>query len=145
MERAHALRDAREAQRQQFVQERLDAQWRDACDDARLLDSKALTMHMHKERLGQIQEKIRLKKQLSADENEFMKEWKRQLDVMHQQDLDKRAKQHRADMDNAAGLKEQMEYRKQKALEDYAQMMKDAEDELADVSIKYPHLSQSYF
>ena len=36
-------RDARESQRLKLVQEKYDIQWRDACDDARTLDSKAMT------------------------------------------------------------------------------------------------------
>jgi hypothetical protein len=65
MERAYALRDAREEARKKFVDESLERQWRDACDDARLLDSKALTQFMSNERLRQIQEKIQRKQQLS--------------------------------------------------------------------------------
>ena len=104
MERAYALRDAREATRRKIVQERLDEQWRDACDDARLLDSKALTLHMSKERHQQIQDKILRNKELSRNENDFMIEWQRQLEVMHQKDQDKRAKQHKADLDTVCNL-----------------------------------------
>ena len=104
MERAYALRDAREETRRKVVQERLDEQWRDACDDARLLDSKALTLHMSKERHQQIQDKIMRNKELSRNENDFMIEWQRQLEVMHQKDQDKRAKQHKADLDTVCNL-----------------------------------------
>lgn len=34
MERAYALRDAREKARNEYVKKRLDDQWRDSCDDA---------------------------------------------------------------------------------------------------------------
>jgi hypothetical protein len=40
MAKAYALRDAREASRSQVVKEKYDLQWREACDDARTLDSK---------------------------------------------------------------------------------------------------------
>lgn len=46
MERAYALRDARETERQKIVEEKFHQQWRTACDDVRALDSKALTQHM---------------------------------------------------------------------------------------------------
>jgi hypothetical protein len=46
MERAYALRDARETERQKIVEEKYHQQWRTACDDVRALDSKALTQHM---------------------------------------------------------------------------------------------------
>ena len=104
MERAYALRDAREESRRKIVQERLDEQWRDACDDARLLDSKALTHHMSKERHQQIQDKIIRNKELSRNENDFMVEWQRQLEVMHQKDQAKRDKQHQADLDTVCHL-----------------------------------------
>lgn len=132
MERAYALRDAREAERRKVVQERLDEQWRDACDDARLLDSKALTNYMSKERHAQIQDKMRRNQELDKNENAFMVEWNRQLEIMHQKDMDKRAKQHMADLDTAAGLRDQMAHRSRKNDEEYEQMMKDANEELAD-------------
>jgi len=132
MERAYALRDAREAERRKIVQERLDEQWRDACDDARLLDSKALTNFMSKERHAQIADKMRRNEELSRNENDFMAEWNRQLDVMHQKDLEKKARQHQADVDTAAGLKEQMAWRSRQRDEEYEQEMKDAAQELTE-------------
>jgi hypothetical protein len=56
MERAYALRDAREKERLRIVRDKLDEQWRDACDDARTLDSKAMTKFMNEQRLQQIQD-----------------------------------------------------------------------------------------
>ena len=135
MERAYALRDAREAERRKIVQERLDEQWRDACDDARLLDSKALTHYMSKERHQQIQDKIMRNKELSRNENDFMAAWNHQLEVMHQKDQDKRAKQHKADLYTAAGLRDQMAFGARTRDEEYHQEMKDAEQELIDVSM----------
>jgi hypothetical protein len=46
VERAYALRDAREEERRKYVQEKYDDQWRGACDGVRTMDSKALTLHM---------------------------------------------------------------------------------------------------
>ena len=45
-ERAYALKEAREEARQKFVDAAYKNQWRDACDDARTLDSKAVTRFM---------------------------------------------------------------------------------------------------
>ena len=56
MERAYALREAREKERLRIVREKYDEQWRDACDDARTLDSKAMTRYMNEQRLQQIQD-----------------------------------------------------------------------------------------
>ena len=79
MERAYALRDAREQARATLVKQKYDEQWRDACDDARTLDSKAMTKAMNKERIAQIQAKIERKQQVSGQENSFLTEWNRQL------------------------------------------------------------------
>jgi uncharacterized protein YaiI (UPF0178 family) len=46
IERAYALRDARENERRKIVKEKTQQQWRNACDDVRILDSKALTQYM---------------------------------------------------------------------------------------------------
>jgi hypothetical protein len=75
MERAYALRDARESERQKIVAAAYDQQWRDSCDDARTLDSKTLDKYMNSERLRQIQEKKDRNERLSANENEWLKEW----------------------------------------------------------------------
>lgn len=72
MERAHALKDARERERQEFVKSRYDLRWRDACDDARTLDSKAMALFMDKQRQEQIEEKLRRKQGISSEEDAFL-------------------------------------------------------------------------
>jgi hypothetical protein len=79
MERAYALRDKREKTRSEYVKNALDAQWRDACDDARTLDSKAMLQYVKNERLAQIEEKIRRKERLSAQDNDFYEAWQQHL------------------------------------------------------------------
>jgi len=110
MKKAYALRDSREATREQFVKGCFDAQWRDACDDARSLDSIALTKFMGKERINQIQQKVERNPQLSANENDFLAEWKRQLDVIEARDKAKQDKRHKNNMDTANGILDQMAY-----------------------------------
>jgi hypothetical protein len=89
MERAYALRDRREKARADYVKTALDNQWRDACDDARTLDSKAMLRFVNEERLAQIEEKIRRKQQLSIAENEYYNEWLKQLDEYDQKEAEK--------------------------------------------------------
>ena len=48
--RAHLLKEQRESERQRFVQEMYDKQWRDACDDARTLDSNAVVKKLVRDR-----------------------------------------------------------------------------------------------
>jgi hypothetical protein len=89
MDRAYALRDKREKARADYVKTALDNQWRDACDDARTLDSKAMIRFVNEERLAQIEEKIRRKQQLSIAENEYYSEWLKQLDKYDRKEAEK--------------------------------------------------------
>ena len=78
MERAYKLRDARESARGKYVEECYNRRWREACDDARTLDSIETTKFMAAERMRQIQDKIQRKQNLNSDEGAWLDEWKRQ-------------------------------------------------------------------
>lgn len=108
MERAYALRDAREEARRKQVQSKLNLQWREACDDARTLDSKAMTKFMNEERLKQIQDKVQLNKTISANENNFLIEWNRQLDEVAARDKAKQDSKDRLTKETADAVKAQM-------------------------------------
>jgi hypothetical protein len=108
MERAYALRDAREKERMSLVKEKYDEQWRDACDDARTLDSKAMTKYMNKERIQQIQDKIKRKQQVSSQENSFLDEWNRQLEELERRDRDKQDLRRRIDHETSNEIKAQV-------------------------------------
>lgn len=110
MKKAYALRDARESSREQFVKGCYDAQWRNACDDARALDSIAMTKYMNQERLNQIKNKQERNIQLSANENDFLAEWQRQLDAIEAKDKAKRDLRHKNNMDTAQGIMDQIAY-----------------------------------
>jgi len=109
MERAYALRDARENERKAIVKKKYDDQWRDACDDARTLDSKAMTIYMNQERLRQIEEKKLRKIQLSSQENAFVDEWTRQMDALAARDEAKKALRKKIDSETSAQIREQIE------------------------------------
>lgn len=108
MERAYALRDARENERKSIVKKKYDDQWRDACDDARTLDSKAMTIFMNKERIRQIEEKRERKIQLSSQENAFVDEWTRQMDALAARDEAKKALRKKIDAETSAQIREQV-------------------------------------
>lgn len=108
MERAYALRDARERDRQEYVKKRYDDQWRDSCDDARTLDSKAMVKFIHKERVRQIHEKVDRKSELSAQENNFLEEWNRQLDAIAKRDAEKDEYRRRIDRETSEAIKAQV-------------------------------------
>lgn len=108
MERAYALRDAREKARLEYVRKKLDDQWRDSCDDARTLDSKALLKFMNEERLNQIKEKKQKKQMLSQQEDQFFEEWNRQLEELAKRDSQKNEYRRKIDRETSEGLKRQV-------------------------------------
>mmetsp|Transcript_13080 Transcript_13080/g.11851 ORF Transcript_13080/g.11851 Transcript_13080/m.11851 type:complete len:481 (+) Transcript_13080:63-1505(+) len=130
-ERAYALRDARERERLQLVQSKYEQQWREANDDARTLDSQALTNYMSQQRLQQIEQKRLRKQQLNNDENIFLAEWKKQLDEMAEKDRLKRERLKQADLKTAEDLKEQMNYNTKRKQEHYLRNMEEDEREIA--------------
>jgi hypothetical protein len=130
MERAHALKDSRERAQQDYVKKAYDRQWRLACDDARLLDSEALEKFMSDERLRQIEEKRRNKIALSDSENDFLDEWKRQLDLIEERDRQKLQAQKDADLATQAGLREQISYNQQMKQDHWQRTREEDESEL---------------
>jgi len=81
-EKAFALRDKRESDRREYVQKCYDRQWRDACDDARLLDGKALLQYVTDERINQIHEKSKKKIQDKIDDEKHQAYLKEKMDEM---------------------------------------------------------------
>lgn len=110
MKKAYALRDARESAREKFIKGCYDAQWRDACDDARSLDSKAMTKFMGAERVNQIRQKQQRNIELTANENDFLAEWKRQLDIIEARDKAKSDLRNKNNLDTAKGLRDQINF-----------------------------------
>jgi hypothetical protein len=108
MERAYALRDERERRRQDQVREALDHQWRDACDDARTLDSEALLRRVSSERKDQIDEKIRNKIRLTEDEKKFNEDWKRHVEALELAERQKEEHRRKIDEETAYKIKDQV-------------------------------------
>lgn len=133
MERAYALRDAREEARQKIVHSKLNQQWRDACDDARTLDSQAMTKYMNEERLRQIEAKKQRKQQLSEKENDFLDEWNRQLDEIAARDKAKQDLKYKVDMETAAEVKAQIAREHQMREDQFWKTRHEELDELAKI------------
>jgi hypothetical protein len=130
MQRAYALRDARERDRQEFVRKRYDDQWRDSCDDARTLDSKATVVFMNQERLRQIREKVENKQELSRQENSFLEEWNRQLDELERRDKEKKDYRQRVNMETSAAIRKQIEDNMKAKENFYTNLMSEEQVEL---------------
>jgi cilia- and flagella-associated protein 53 len=108
MQKAYALRDAREKDRQDLVKQKLDDQWRDSCDDARTLDSKALVQFMNEQRVFQIKEKVEKKQALSAQEDAFLEVWNRQLDAVARKETEKQENRRRIDRETSEAIRKQV-------------------------------------
>ncbi len=132
-ERAYALKEARESSRQEYINACYAKQWRDACDDARTLDSKQMTLFMQRERLAQIEDKRQKKQNLNADEIAFLEAWRKQLDAIEERDRKKREDHHQAEVMNAEGIKRQMEENRRRKDEHYIRTKEEDEDEIRQV------------
>ena len=130
MERAYALRDAREKARNDYVKKRLDDQWRDSCDDARTLDSKAMLLFMNQERLRQIEEKRQRKQMLSKQEDSFLAEWNRQLDELARRDAEKEEYRRKIDKETSQAIRQQIEANERMKEEYYRSLRKEEDEEL---------------
>lgn len=132
MEKAYKLRDRREAERQKYIEECYDRQWREAVDDARTLDSQAMSKWVGDERKRMIGQNIENRAQAKAEEDEWIRQWKEQLANAGGKEDDKAA--YRLAMEKATqdGLFDQMrnnyEYKSELAriqqMEDEAEIAK---------------------
>ena len=73
------MRDERERTRRAFVKKCYDDQWRSACDEARLLDSKAITNHVNQARMAQFGEKRDRMQQEADREESWLRGWRAQM------------------------------------------------------------------
>ena len=87
--RATALRDAREKDRREFVESCYQKQWRDQCDDARTLDSKAMMKFVSSDRKVQESQKLDVKAQAAVDEAAYVDEWRVRMDELEKLELAK--------------------------------------------------------
>jgi hypothetical protein len=134
MERAYKLRDQRDKNREEYIQSCYNRQWRDACDDARLLDSQTLTKHMSDERLRQIEEKRRLKQSLSVEENAYVEAWKEQLATIEASSNEKEKKRAETEKLMQRQIREQMAFNTQGRKEHFQRTRMEDEENLARVS-----------
>lgn len=133
MGKAYALRDARETARLEYVHEAYKRQWRDANDDSRTLNSNEMTKFMGRERIRQMQDNIEKKSKEGSDNEAFLKEWQRQLDVIEAKDQAKQERRRKANMDQQAGLHKQMAYNENMKQTNFEMRMKEDEEEIKEI------------
>lgn len=120
MEKAYELKQSREQEKQKLIQDCYDRQWRDANDDARTLDSAALQTFVNNERMQQLEEKKNRNQKLTIEENEWLQQWRRQLDLMEQQEIGDRAYRFNNEVLTKEQIKEQIRLKKEREAEEFA-------------------------
>lgn len=98
-ERAKQLREKRESERLEFVQEKLDQRWRDGCEELRSALSQRLQDDVCKERTEQMRIKQEQKIQQQKQEEMFAQLWKE----------DRLSKEKREEMEAALQLERNRE------------------------------------
>jgi len=88
-QRAIALRDAREAERKEFVEQCYRDQYRNACDDARFLDAKALTKYVMDEREKQIEMKHTRREELRRESEALDRQCQERLVELDEKESEK--------------------------------------------------------
>ena len=95
-ERAYALKAKREAERQEFVKECYQRQWRDSCDDLRVIDSKAIMDRLAEDRKLMMNVKNKMEQQQReiedcCDTMSFLQD--REEDEINRREINIRTKQ----------------------------------------------------
>jgi hypothetical protein len=107
-EKAYKLKENREREKESYLEDCYDRQWRDACDDARTLDSAALTTFMANQRMAQLEEKKRTNQKISEEESSWLVSWRKQLELMEQQEIEKQQNRKMAEVMTKEQLQEQV-------------------------------------
>lgn len=140
-ERAYALKAKREAERQEFVKECYERQWRDACDDLRAIDSKATLDRLAEDRKIMLEVKKAMLEKQKAEEcvgesmsflhdREEDEEHRREINMRTKQALDQQLKWKR---EHQATLLAQKKYEEEQQLQHLAKLeekSKEAHNEL---------------
>lgn len=136
MEKAYELKLNREQEKQRFIQDCYDRQWRDSNDEARTLDSAALQTFCNNERMQQLEEKSRSNQKLTIEENEWLQQWRRQLDLMEQQEIGDRAYRFNNEVMTKEQIKEQIRLKKDREAEEFVKRREYDSKTLSEVRSK---------
>lgn len=109
--KAYQLKEKRELERQSYVKQCYDRQWRDACDEARTLDSKAKLdklMYDRKHALASKQSKF------SEEDIKQRREYKKKLELLEQKEKSEMEARQRKNLEMKLSLDHQVKVLKQK-------------------------------
>ena len=108
MDKAYKLKQDREREKEKYIDDCYDRQWRDACDDARTLDSAALTTFMANQRMDQLEDKKRQNQRLTEEETLWLTNWRKQLAIMEQEEIERQQHRKMAEVMTKEEIKEQV-------------------------------------
>ena len=127
------MKNRREANRRDYVDNAYEERWREECDDVRDLDGKALTVFMAAEREKQIQQKKVRDAENAVKDNEVYAAWEKQLAKMAALDDAKIAKAKNNTLTTFEGLKQQIAEKEASKQQHYDMTMKEAEEEISEI------------
>jgi hypothetical protein len=106
--RAHILKADRERDRKEFVKQAYDKQWRDACDDARTLDSAALMTKLMEDRRDRVNYgENEGKKKAAEDAAKHAADWKLQMAALDEKERAEQKIRYDRNVSNRETLDEQ--------------------------------------
>ena len=132
--KALALKERREAERKAFVDEKLQQQWRESCDEARTLDSAALLQYVCAERKKEIDDAETRKAQKNAEDAAFAEQWKARMDDLAERERQDAEARRSANLATKADLDEQVRLKAERRRELIERMRGEAEEELSELA-----------
>ena len=126
--RAYELKAKREAEREAFVEECYERQWRDACDDLRAFDSKATLDRIVKDRECMIRRRdTEARNRVKQDESEAMS-------LIHKDESDDQSRRRRANLEFKMALDHQLEWKRSRAESISRQTQLEEREELRELA-----------
>ncbi|CAM9375951.1 unnamed protein product [Scytosiphon promiscuus] len=133
LDKATKLKNARESSRRNYVQECYDRQWRDACDDARTLDSKANTEWVTAQRWEQVAEKTAREEENARLEEMHMAKIRERIAYLEAQEQAAQEKRERRDQLMRSDLNTQVAYNADRRRQLWERTARDDLKELNDL------------
>jgi hypothetical protein len=130
--RAYALKAQREAERQEFVKECYQRQWREACDDLRAIDSKATL-----DRLAEDRKLMMLTKE-AMEKNKVEDEGSGNMSFLDKDENDENNQRRQINMQTKQALDVQLQWKREQQAAISAERQREEEDQLRHLA----HLEQ---
>lgn len=132
-DKAFALKEARDTASQELIKKCLDLQWRDSCDDARLLDSRAMTRFMARERQRQIEERKNRNQSGGEEEEKLLAQLQKEADKLNEKENMKVKMQHDAALATQDAIARQIAENQKQRDDRFNRKMQEDQTEIASI------------